>query len=803
MKINIFSFLTFFCVVTLIGICGSEAFGQEINLARNPGVTAKQSSINKYELKDDKGVITKIVDAGPASRAIDGDTKGTFWEGGIVETKDGNDGWFEVDLQKFYKINKIVIHPRTDCCRQNMFNSTYVIVTDQPIGDSAMVDDARISLTSTFSTYIKPLYVADNDKTTREVNINGSIGRYIRLQIKGWGAIELTEIEIFGDPKEVAGYTPNPNKSWTADLNLAFDPNFPDVFALKSTDAGFDHFNSLQTPPRIIGVKNPNSDVKDPNSISFDLAFQLLGKSTIRINNYVKEGTTFKKTTNSKSLDGLGIFGGFTKDAAGNRYVFTGAFSKLLKYKDAKGNDVTDWTQEPAKVYKNEVFFWDAKFANRKEIGDVRAMMHVGESRLVVGKDTTGKESLLIASNFAPAHPYQVVLDLQTPANNTGRAFYESFYQHNLGQRAIFDGSDFVVMENRDHDVSVTLSKIKPGEKFPLKYSDKTDADVAKMSNADKENMHANMFTERIFSVYSHTNFVNNTYLELGNVQRGLNDDKGYLVLFAGERDWNYKMDGYWGDGFKLPDGKDKPNYLAPNVLSPRDIGLVHVKKNFDKNDADPTKQRPVNWLNSKGEKTQCPKTVDNSNIVNSIGSSKTIAYKTDSDGWDWYNYARPCWDAKEAKELTERTLVTSGVNWITNFGASYTKKAAPNTEFTSVNHPKLVRIAPNKYVVIWEEWKADYTIYENNGKKWEFGRPKKEYLTTKAVLITLSPSGDSVNIQSSAIKDLGKIRLMPGDDAFEFDGKAAWAVGDVTKGKLMFYTVDAKLDLATFELEV
>ena len=729
MKINILSILTFFYVITLIGISGSEASAQDVNLAltaNNPKVTAKQSSQNTWDFRI----------AGPATKAIDGDLEGGLGDQRIVETKsDDKDGWFEVDLGNYYKINKIVIHPRTDnCCTAN-FKPT-VIVTDQPIDAKPVVDDAKVSYSSTYSEFsTAPI------SQKKVIDTKGSIGRYIRLQMKGSDQIELAEIEIFGDQTAVAAYTPNPAKAWNAVIVVPFDPNYPNY-----RGATGEYFTTLQGSPKIVGVKN--------SATGFDIAFQdnFGASKDIKVNSYEKDGSGFKKNK-STTLPGLGVFGGFAKDAAGNTYVFTG----------------TPWSnrEEPgdSKVFKNSDVLWEGKFSEagtNNPFGKVRSFMHYGGSRLAVGGN-----SLLITTNFSPAHPYQVILDTTDKSKNDNRAFFESMYQHNFGQRAIYDGSDFVVMENRDHDVSVTLSKLNPAETLPLTKENKD---------------HANEYVKRIFSVYSHTNFNNNTYTELGNVEKGL-DDNGYLVLFASERDWDKKLDGY-----NYKEGKK-----APDILSPRDLGLVHVKKDFNSG--------KVNWLDSKGLNTQCAPTVDNSNFVNSIGTGKTVKYSSLNDGWDWQNYSPACYTATTQGTM-ERTLVTKGVKWITNFGASYTQKAPANTEFTSVNHPKLVRIAPNTYIALWEEWTADYTIFTNNGKSFEFGRPTKTYLTTKAAKITLVNNSGQVEIQSSPIKDLGKIRLMPGDDAFEFNGKAAWAVGDSTKNKLMFYTVDGALNVASSELD-
>lgn len=719
------------------------------NLARKAGVEVKQSSTFTYE------------NSGPPQRAIDGKLDNNFAET-LPDGKDKN-SWFELDLKDNYKLEKLFIHSRTkeDCCL-DQFRRVWVIVTDQELKAEPMLDAARIFYAANFAQFFEqPI------NGTLEVDLKNKVGRYVRIQTDD-ARIELKELVVIGDP--AAGHKPNTTRSWTSELTAVFDPNFPNS---RNPTQNLDHFNTLQRAPRIVAFKNANT--------SFDVAFQSLGSKTIKINSYEKSSTGFtRNAANSKSFEGLGIFGGFAKDSSGNRFVFTGESSQKL---DVNGK--TDWSRQTAKVFKNEVPFWDAMFAESKTVDKVKAIMHEGSSRLVVGKGASGKESLLIASNFAPAHPYQVVLDTANSEANKGRSFYESLYQHNFGQKAIFDGKDFVILENRDHDVSLTLSKIAPGEVFPLPRPGISAVDAASLSNEQKANDHANEYVKKIFSVYSHTNFINSTFTELGGVANGLNDTGGYLVLFAGERDWDYKMDGY----------DHKKENWAPVILSPRDIGLVHVKKQF----ADAPDKLTMNWLNKEGTwPSRCPPVVDTSKLVNSSGTGKTVKYKAANDGWDWANYAPACQKEIDAGQK-ERTLITKGVKWITTLGESHeSSKTKATGEFTSVNHPKLVRIAPNKYIVLWEEWKAQAA---GAGSTW--AEPKKTYVTTKAVTITLSGSGESVNIGSSAITDLGKLRLSPGDDAFELEGKAAWVVGDLTKNKMVLYTVDEKLKVVSHELEI
>lgn len=841
MKISIVSVLTLFCALFLIGVSGSAALGQDVNLAlksNNAKVTAAQSSANTWDFRI----------AGPPIKAIDGMLTGGLGNQEIIETNNEN-AWFEVDLGGYFNINKIVIHPRSDNCCTADFRPILIVtdhpinpprteaekakatneikVTDPPFG-VAMTDDDKIQVFSNFYKYFDSAITAP---VTVTLPADKNVGRYVRLQMKGANKIELAEIEIFGSSAAKANYTPDARKAWNASFIAPFDPNYPNYRG--ETEGGY--FDTLQSSPKIVGVENTDGK-------SFDIAFQdNFGKSTsIIINTYRPSSSGFIKE-NATNFAGLGVFAGFAKDSIGNRYVFTGE----------------PWSARPAgtaadKPYERKVqaqvfkisgqnkpeLLWNAQYFN--DFGDnkitvgIPALMNgfkEGTSRLVIGKGSDNKESLLITTNIQPTHPYQVILSTDGLAANSGRAFFESMYQHNFGQRAIFDGKEFVVMENRDHDVSVTLSKLKPNEVLPLVNPNFVfDKNAGTTEQQQKNEGHPNEYIKRVFSVYSHTNSNNYTYTELGNVEKGFNDDAGYLVLFASERDWDNKMKG--GD-----EKREMPNSRrAPEILSPRDLGLIHVKKEFNTGDVNflgklvvktyiedgkPVPYREVVRMETNPEgnyiaPVQCPQTVDNSKLVNSTGATTTVAYDTADDGWYWPSYAKN----SKCENMGVRTLVNKGVQWVTEYGKSYqaSKQVATandstkpgedaKNEFTSVAHPKLVRLTQNKYIALWEEYKADRVKFPNG----IFGRPLKKYVTTKAVLITLSAAPNSeVVITAGKVEDLNlkkkageaDIRLMPGDDAFELDGKAAWAVGNIKKGKLMFYTLDASLNLVSYELE-
>ncbi len=112
--------LTLFAV--LLGLAGvslvltterASAQGGGINLAL--GKPARQSSIGWN---------------GQASRAVDGNTNGHFFNGNTVtHTQNTLNPWWEVDLQQTHAINRVHFFNRTDCCGERL-NGAIVILYD-------------------------------------------------------------------------------------------------------------------------------------------------------------------------------------------------------------------------------------------------------------------------------------------------------------------------------------------------------------------------------------------------------------------------------------------------------------------------------------------------------------------------------------------------------------------------------------------------------------------------------------------------------------------------------------------------
>lgn len=553
--------------------------------------------------------------------------------------------------------------------------------------------------------------------------------------VKGLVVLTLATICISAPRMIFASDTPPPKENA---LGRPFDPN----------RRAAENINNVPLS-EIISV--PNGDG------SFDVIWRDGSQPTpkLYLAKFTKSGNGYSQT-NIEELPGLGMLAGFTKDDQGNIYYMTAEYPK-------------EEQERRMTIYKNKQVFWEFKAyaGDDKPCTKPKVPLDSGSSQIAVG---AGK--LMIDTNIHPAHAYNVLLDLIKPETNSAVCARETLWHHNFGNRIIFDGKDFVALENRDHEVTISMMKFSPTEKYPFEA-----------------------YAERLRSVYARTNHGNSTYTELGDIALGLDDGNGYLVLFTSERDWDDQMEGQRVAGGQGGIGGE---------LGPRDLAVIHVKKDFDKQE--------VNWKGTATELkndgniiSQAPKLVDTTGVVNSIGTGKTVNYKAANDGWDWPNYNKDIANLIASGELAERAYKTGGVNWLTDFGVPFEnatrlptkapKDGAKGEMFKTVKHPKLVRLATNNYVVIWEEHNA-YRSHD--------GSIEHSYITTKAMTLKLSSEGSNVRITKGNVKDLGnKVRLMPIDDAFNLDGKAAFVTGDQTSYSLKLHTIDSNLNLEVIDLPV
>jgi len=136
---------------------------------------------------------------GVASRAIDGNTNGA-WTGGSVQQTCGNDpsSWWMVDLgaDKLHMITSVSIHSRTDCCRDmNAYSDIQVLD-----------HSGNVVATQTIA--------AGDVQSLYNFDFGNAQGRYVRIQKKSSGAINIAEVEVMGfvdtSPTPVMAVTTSP-----------------------------------------------------------------------------------------------------------------------------------------------------------------------------------------------------------------------------------------------------------------------------------------------------------------------------------------------------------------------------------------------------------------------------------------------------------------------------------------------------------------------------------------------------------------------------------------------------------------
>jgi hypothetical protein len=167
----------------------------------NPIVVAGSSSISNLALGK---LATQSSTFHPtpnavASRAVDGNTDGNFYNGSVTATDAEQNPWWQVDLGSSAAVSSIVIWNRTDCCGSRLSNY-WVFVSDTPFGPF----DTPSTLQNRAGTFGSHQTAAPNPSTTIAA---GAQGRYVRVQITATnqingpdGILSLAEVQVFGTP---------------------------------------------------------------------------------------------------------------------------------------------------------------------------------------------------------------------------------------------------------------------------------------------------------------------------------------------------------------------------------------------------------------------------------------------------------------------------------------------------------------------------------------------------------------------------------------------------------------------------
>ena len=125
-----------------------------------------------------------------ASRAVDGNTNGDFWNGNSVSlTNWTNNAWWQVDLGEVSEIKSINIWNRTECC-QNSLSNYHILISDVPFSST--------NLSSTINqSGVQNIVRSAAAGSPTSINVNGT-GRYVRVQLAGQGFLGIAEVEILG-----------------------------------------------------------------------------------------------------------------------------------------------------------------------------------------------------------------------------------------------------------------------------------------------------------------------------------------------------------------------------------------------------------------------------------------------------------------------------------------------------------------------------------------------------------------------------------------------------------------------------
>ncbi|MFE5666888.1 alpha-L-fucosidase [Streptomyces niveus] len=125
-----------------------------------------------------------------AARAVDGNTKGQFFEGSVTHTLEPeSEAWWQTDLGSSRKISDIALWNRTDCCSERL-SGYYVFVSDTPFTSASVKDTLA-------QPGVKAYYQQDPGGSPTRIPVD-TTGRHVRVQLTSTSdALSLAEVQVF------------------------------------------------------------------------------------------------------------------------------------------------------------------------------------------------------------------------------------------------------------------------------------------------------------------------------------------------------------------------------------------------------------------------------------------------------------------------------------------------------------------------------------------------------------------------------------------------------------------------------
>ncbi|OCT75080.1 hypothetical protein XELAEV_18034070mg [Xenopus laevis] len=150
-----------------IDVSGEEVKNQnEINLAR------------RGEVKQSSNFLPKTI----ANKAVDGIKETNYHERLCTHTKQDNPAWWQLDLKKGYKIEKVVIVNRMDCCSERL-RGAEIRIGKYPQNNNPVCGT-----------------ITDISQATINLFCGGMEGRYVSVVIPGRAEyLTLCEVEVYGE----------------------------------------------------------------------------------------------------------------------------------------------------------------------------------------------------------------------------------------------------------------------------------------------------------------------------------------------------------------------------------------------------------------------------------------------------------------------------------------------------------------------------------------------------------------------------------------------------------------------------
>lgn len=443
-----------------------------------------------------------------------------------------------------------------------------------------------------------------------------------------------------------------------------------------------------------LGAQNPVIIPVTSNDGVVAFAFKQKGESGshVMIYCYKKQGEQCKKLWTKVLPNSLDNLGGFTTDGT-NYYCLTtkqeaadatvngfrDGIVRLVKI-DEKGNEI--WTKEI-----NHNSYLTVPVYNPLTFGTGGLAYGNGRVAIVFAKNTEYDEKNKVR------HQSAVMLIVNASTGEAKQPCGDGWFGHSFDQRIIFDGQDFVF--------------VQLGDGFPAEISLRKSTDTPEPFQAYFQH-----YWTRGAYVYGRQGIGNATFTSLGNIHAGSN---GYTVLFSSE-------------GKNDITGRDM--WSAP--WDPRNVGLVHVVKNFETMTDSLDKHELVSNLQILGN----DKTMFHTSSIIDTKTANPLAL----DSYTFKDHNNP-----------KHSYQQAGLVWLTNYRG--------NTNFTSTERPKLVALNNNQYVALWEEW-IFTDINDHNPK----------FSATKCILADAYG-----NILKPASLVPARLNPSGADLPFVLNGKAAW----------------------------